>query len=134
MPLHVIRYKMRFTGTNMYFGICLISRFTHVPWSSSVCCHLLFPYLTLFAALPNPFSSGFSNLYLPLVPDFFLLFFHFPLVCSSFIFPSSCHFAFPSPFSLHTSLFPQSSPSACYRRPEPNRKSGTNMIITCFDK
>ena len=38
-------------GNYILFEICLISRLIHVPWSPSVCRHLLFPYLTLFAAL-----------------------------------------------------------------------------------
>ena len=81
--------------------------------------------------LPNLISSSFSNLYLPLVPDFFSLFFHFPVLCSPVIFPSSCHFVFPSPFSLHSSLFPQSSLSTCYP-PPPSPRTKPKVHFYCY--
>ena len=111
--------------------ICLISRFTCVPWSSSVCCHLSFPYLNFFYHTFDFLSSSFLVFLICIsfsFLSFFSLFFYFLLVCSPFIFPSSCHFVLPFPFSLHISLFPQSSPSACYPHPERNWKSSNYKL------
>ena len=105
-------------------GLYFIFRFAHIPCSSSACCYLCFStFLCLPRVLfPNLFSSAFSDLFFPLVPGFFSLFFHFPLVCSPFIFLLRVTFCFILLFFFTLRTFSRAL-RTCYPRPAPNRKS-----------
>ena len=98
------------------------------PWSLVFLC--LLPSLFPLLCRASDFLTSSPLVFLICIFLSFLTSFRFSITFSSYAHPF--HFVLPFPFSLHISLFPQSSPSARYPRPKPNRKSENHWKLPIF--